>query len=119
MDGRAAEGLEGAEFGISVPARDGRERRWLEHSQDKVLRRARSDQSSASVATSFQFGSRERVSREKVQTSLTSDTFSGSPSITSPARSRVAEISSLTTRSVTWASEPLRSAPTISALLMP
>jgi hypothetical protein len=56
------------------------------------------NQSSASVATSFQFGSRDRVSRAKVQTSLTSATVSGSPSITAPLLSRVAEISSLTMR---------------------
>ena len=39
----------------------------------------------ASVATSFQLGSRELTSRAKVQTSVTSVTLSGLPSITSPS----------------------------------
>ena len=39
----------------------------------------------ASVATSFQFGSREVTSRAKVQTSVTSVTLSGLPSITAPS----------------------------------
>ena len=39
----------------------------------------------ASVATSFQLGSREETSRAKVQTSVTSVTLSGLPSITLPS----------------------------------
>ena len=43
-----------------------------------------------SVATTFQFGSREETSRANVHTSVTSVTFSALPSITVPLRSRVA-----------------------------
>ena len=50
-------------------------------------------QSTDSVATSFQFGSRELTSRAKVQMSVTSPTWIGSPSITVPLLSWVAEIS--------------------------
>lgn len=49
--------------------------------------------SADSVATSFQFGSRDVVSRAKVQMSTTSLTLAGSPSTTSPDLSRVAEMS--------------------------
>ena len=54
----------------------------------------------ASVATTFQLGSREEMSRAKVQTSVTSVTFSALPSITLPDRSRVAEMSLETKRMV-------------------
>src|ERR1700726_4050558 len=47
----------------------------------------------ASVATSFQLGSREDKSRANVQTSVTSVTLSGVPSITVPALSRSTEMS--------------------------
>src|SRR6202022_3475754 len=47
----------------------------------------------ASVATSFQLGSREERSRAKVHTSVTSGTFSALPSITLPDLSRVTEMS--------------------------
>ena len=68
------------------PSRAGRRRidrrkRRRERHGTAAPRQPRAAQSSASVATSFQFGSRERVSRAKVQTSLTSATVSGSPSI--------------------------------------
>src|ERR1700733_9329756 len=63
----------------------------------------------ASVATTFQFGSREAMSRAKVHTSVTSVTFSALPSITVPARSRVAETSFDTKRPVIGAVERLRS----------
>src|SRR3974390_501145 len=46
---------------------------------------------SASVATSFQFGSREEMSRAKVQTSVTSVTLSALPSLTLPFLSRVTD----------------------------
>src|SRR4029077_10078726 len=54
----------------------------------------------ASVAMTFQLGSREEISRAKVQTSVTSVTFPALPSITAPVRSRVAEISFETKRTV-------------------
>ena len=47
----------------------------------------------ASVATSFQLGSREDRSRANIHTSVTSVTFSGFPSITLLALSRVTEMS--------------------------
>src|SRR5262249_28876447 len=62
-----------------------------------------------SVAMTFQFGSREDTSRAKVQTSVTSVTFSALPSITVPLRSRVAEISLDTKRTVICAVVRLRS----------
>src|SRR5215212_2128711 len=70
----------------------------------------------ASVATSFQFGSREEMSRANVQTSVTSVTFSGLPSITLPSRSRVTETSWETKRTVTCAIWPRTSAEVMSAL---
>ena len=63
----------------------------------------------ASVATTFQFGSREEISRAKVHTSVTSVTFSALPSITAPERSRVAETSFETKRTVICAALRLRS----------
>ena len=57
----------------------------------------------ASVATSFQLGSREERSRAKVHTSVTSVTLSGLPSITLPSLSRVTETSCETKRTVTCA----------------
>src|SRR3984893_404362 len=54
----------------------------------------------ASVATSFQLGSREGRLRAKVQMSVTSATFSGSPSITVPVLSRVTEMICDTNRTV-------------------
>ena len=47
----------------------------------------------ASVVTSFQLGSREDRSRANIHTSVTSVTFSGFPSITLLALSRVTEMS--------------------------
>ena len=58
-------------------------------------------QFAVSVATSFQFGFLAATSRAKVQMSVTSRTFFGSPSTTSPSASRVTEISSLTNLTVT------------------
>src|SRR5580704_5879045 len=54
----------------------------------------------ASVATTFQLGSREVTSRANVHTSVTSVTFSALPSITVPLRSRVEETSFETKRTV-------------------
>src|ERR1700730_367700 len=54
----------------------------------------------ASVATTFQLGSREETSRANVHTSVTSVTFSASPSMTFPVRPRVAEMSLETKRMV-------------------
>ena len=70
----------------------------------------------ASVATSFQLGSRDETSRAKVQTSVTSVTLSGLPSITLPVRSRVTETSCETNRTVTCAVGPRTSAPVMSDL---
>ena len=67
----------------------------------------------ASVATSFQLGSREVTSRAKVHTSVTLVTRSALPSMTSPLRSRVAETSCDTKRSVICAVLPRNSAPVI------
>src|SRR5262249_33327051 len=63
----------------------------------------------ASVAITFQLGSRQEISPAKVQTSVTSVTFSALPSITAPPRSRVAEISFETKRTVICAVVRLRS----------
>src|SRR5262249_32718122 len=63
----------------------------------------------ASVATTFQLGSREETSRANVHTSVTSVTLSALPSITVPLRSRVAEISFETKRTVICAVRPARS----------
>ena len=57
----------------------------------------------ASVATSFQLGSRDVISRANVHTSVTVVTASGLPSITAPERSRVTETSCDTNRMVTCA----------------
>src|SRR5215472_8026811 len=62
-----------------------------------------------SVAMTFQLGSREDTSRAKVQTSVTSVTFSALPSMTAPPRSRVAEINFETKRTVICAVTRLRS----------
>src|SRR6516162_2344443 len=62
-----------------------------------------------SVAMTFQLGSREDTSRAKVQTSVTSVTFSALPSMTVPPRSRVAETSLDTKRTVICAVVRLRS----------
>src|SRR5439155_14662211 len=70
----------------------------------------------ASVATSFQLGSREEMSRAKVHTSVTSVTLSGLPSITLSDLSRVTEISCETNRTRICAVRPRNSAPVISAL---
>ena len=70
----------------------------------------------ASVATSFQLGSRDDRSRAKVHTSVTSVTFSALPSITAPALSRVTEISCDTKRTVICAVRARSSAPVISDL---
>src|SRR5262245_22830410 len=82
----------------------------------KTEKNRRADHCPASVATSFQLGSREDRSRAKVHTSVTSVTRSGAPSITSPPRLRVTEMSCDTKRTVTWAVRVRSSAPTISAL---
>ena len=60
----------------------------------------------ASVAISFQFGSRDPRSRAKVQTSVTSVTASALPSMTSPALSRVTETSLDWKRTVSCAVRP-------------
>src|ERR1700741_2196527 len=71
-----------------------------------------------SVAMTFQLGSREDTSRAKVQTSVTSVTLSGLPSITAPALSRVTEISLEMNRTVICADLPRCSAWRMSALSM-
>src|SRR6266478_664242 len=68
------------------------------------------------VPTSFQFGSREVVSRANVQTSVISATLSGLPSTMVPALSRVTEIICDTKRTVSCAARSRVSAPTSSAL---
>src|SRR3974377_2241255 len=68
----------------------------------------------ASVATSFQLGSREERSRANVHTSVTSVTFSGLPSITLPDLSRVTEMSWETNRTVRCAVRARNSAAVIS-----
>src|SRR5882757_7524479 len=68
------------------------------------------------VPTSFQFGSREVVSRANVQTSVISATLSGLPSTIVPALSRVTEIICDTKRTVSCAERSRASAPTSSAL---
>src|SRR5262249_2615786 len=70
----------------------------------------------ASVATSFQLGSREERSRANVHTSVTSVTFSALPSITLPDLSRVTEISCETKRTVICAVRPRSSTPAMSDL---
>ena len=60
----------------------------------------------ASVATSFQLGSRDDRSRANVHTSVTSVTFSGEPSMTAPERSRLTEMICDTKRTVTCAVRP-------------
>src|SRR5580692_5142766 len=67
----------------------------------------------ASVAITFQFGSREETSRANVQTSVTSVTFSALPSITLPERSRVTDTNLETKRTVIWALRLRNSAPVI------
>src|SRR5215210_13560 len=84
--------------------------------QPRTARPASVDHCPASVATSFQLGSREDRSRAKVHTSVTSVTLSGLPSITFPARSLVVEISCETKRIVICAVPPRCSAPMISVL---
>ena len=75
-----------------------------ERTDGAAARMARlADQAPASVATSFQLGSREVTSLAKVQTSVTLVTLSALPSMTLPLRSRVAETSWETKRSVIWA----------------
>src|SRR5258705_1697303 len=61
------------------------------------------DQVPPSVATRFQFGSRELTSLAKVQTSVTLVTASALPSITLPLRLRVADTSCETKRRVSCA----------------
>src|SRR5256714_15095620 len=68
------------------------------------------------VPTSFQFGSRELVSRANVQTSVISATLSGLPSTIVPVLSRVTEIICDTKRTVSCAALSRASAPTSSAL---
>src|SRR5258708_624138 len=68
------------------------------------------------VPTSFQFGSRDVVSRANVQTSVISATLSGLPSTMVPALSRVTEIICDTKRTVSCAARSRASALTSSAL---
>ena len=68
---------------------------------DARMRRQARRQFAASVATSFQFGFLELISRANVQMSVTSRTFLASPSTTSPSASRVTVIISLTNFTVT------------------
>src|ERR1700682_2721696 len=68
------------------------------------------------VPTSFQFGSRDVVSRANVQTSVISATLSGLPSTMVPVLSRVTEIICETNRTVSCAARSRASAPTSSAL---
>lgn len=72
--------------------------------------------SPASVAISFQFGSREDTSRAKVHTSLVSITLSGLPSTTSPALSFVAVINLECIRIVACAVAPRSSTSSTLAL---
>src|SRR5262249_34781817 len=69
----------------------------------------------ASVATSFQLGSREVTSRAKVHTAVTSVTLSGLPSITVPDLSRVVDTNWETNRTVICAPRPRSSAAVMSA----
>src|SRR5262245_44700421 len=92
------------------------------HSPDSIPPKVRSDfphQFAACVAINLQFGLRDATSRANVQMSVTSLMRLGSPAITSPALSRVAEISSLTNLTVSCAMPFLSSASTISADLIP
>src|SRR5215211_4332727 len=73
-------------------------------------------QAALPVPTSFQFGSREAVSRANVQTSVISATLSGLPSTMVPALSRVTEIICDTKRTVSCAARSRDSAFTSSAL---
>src|SRR5882672_139373 len=73
-------------------------------------------QAALPVPTSFQFGSRELVSRANVQTSVISATLSGLPSTMLPVLSRVTEIICDTKRTVSCADRSRASAPTSSAL---
>src|SRR6202034_659527 len=81
------------------------DRRGKSEDQDaktqRPARRCHRRQCPASVATTFQFGSREEMSRAKVHTSVTSVTLSALPSTTAPLRSRVADTSLETKRTVT------------------
>src|SRR5260370_37695651 len=72
------------------------------------------DQVPPSVATRFQFGSRDVTSLAKVQTSVTLVTASALPSITLPLRLRVADTSCDTQRRVNCAISPRNSALRIS-----
>jgi hypothetical protein len=69
----------------------------------------------ASVATSFQLGSRDDTSRAKVHTSVMSVTRSALPSMTLPSLSRVAVMSLERKRTVTCAVRPRSSAAVMSA----
>src|SRR6185295_10691312 len=73
-------------------------------------------QAALPVPTSFQFGSRELVSRANVQTSVISATLSGLPSTMAPVLSRVTEIICDTKRTVSCAARSRASALTSSAL---
>ncbi len=74
---------------------------------------------SPEVATSVQFGSRARLSREKVHTSVTSRTVLVSPSTTAPAASLVAEMNCAPKATVISAMRFLSAAWTILASLKP
>src|SRR5579871_3572193 len=107
---RAAEGKNGLVFG-----RAGGEQR---HHQDRAREsgaEARGHSSWLRVATRVQFGSRERMSRAKVQMSVTCTVLFGSPSTTAPCASFTAMIWSLVKWMVMRASRLSSSARSISA----
>ena len=86
--------LENGNFGPLLVGRAARGRRRASAPSAPPERRGGCARGEASqlelrVSISFQLGSRERVLREKVQISVTSVTWAGSPSITSPSASRV------------------------------
>src|SRR6185312_2003592 len=85
------------------------------HTKTRNIASMRSAHCAASVATSFQLGSRAETSRANVHTSVTSLTFSALPSTIAPSLPRVAVMSCETKRTVTCALRWRSSAAVISA----
>src|SRR5262249_24941905 len=98
---------------------EGLQRRWIGRLAHRGRRARLVPHSTDSVAIRFQLGSREDTSRANVQMSVTSPTWTGSPSITAPDLSRVAEMSSDRKRIVICPIPLFRAASVISALSMP
>ena len=94
-------------FEVRIPRRFGLEVQHRTQVQEQGRGEGRPPHCPASVATSCQLGSRAPRGRAKVQTSVTSTTASGSPSMTVPPASRVAVISFDRKRTVTWADAAL------------